>query len=260
MYLGAVRHTREEDMPPISIQAAVGKGAKNEPADVLVVKQELVRLGFDWLSADGVMGPTTIKAIQLFQAIINGWHVVRGSGVDGRIDPNGQTLRWLNARNAPRWMPMPAGGDGFGFVNDELLDKSDSHDFGTSWLAVSIEGAARDYRDGHLAANPGAARIHLNDVSVPRGGDTPDHATHETGTSCDIKLPRKDGAAGGIKFRSSLYDRAAARAILIALQAQPLAERVFFNDRKLIDEGLCRESYGHDDHIHFDVRPPNRED
>jgi len=247
-------------MPPISIQAAVGKGGKNDPADVLVVKQQLVKLGFDWLSADDVMGPATIKAIRLFQAIINGSHVVGGNGVDGRIDPKGQTILWLNARNAPRWMPMPAGGDGLGFVNDELLDKSDSHDFGTSWLAKSIEDAALQYQRTHLDANSGAAAIHLNDVSVPRGGDTPDHATHESGTSCDIKLPRKDGNAGGIKFRSTLYDRVAARAILIALQAQPLAERVFFNDRKLIDEGLCRESSGHDDHIHFDVHPPNRED
>ncbi len=245
------------------LKASVGRGGANRPADVSAVKQRLRELGFAWLDDAATMDEATIAAIRLFQAIKNGLHRVEYPQNDGRIEPGGNTHRWLEALNAPRWQVMPRGGREAGFLNVELLDEADQHDYGTSWLAETIIAAGAAYRDHYLITHPNAALLATNDVSLPRGGNTPDHTTHETGLDCDCRLPRTDGTSGGISWnqpgttrRHPLYDRDAARAMLRALQRQPLWHRTLFNDPVLIAEGLCRAAPGHDDHIHFEIRPP----
>lgn len=180
----------------INIERSVGLGATNQPVDVIAVKSKLIELGFDWLTADAVMGPVTIKTIQLFQAIKNGFNRVGDPRNDGRVDVGGDTLRWLNAANAPRWQQMPAGSRAEGFVNDNIADISDTHDFGVNWLADTIRAAGADYRDAFLSGHSSAALLTVNDTSLPRGGDTPVHATHEAGLCCDIRLPRRNGTVG----------------------------------------------------------------
>jgi murein endopeptidase len=134
---------------------------------------------------------------------------------------------------------MPVSGPGF--ENFEAMDTTDQHDFGTQWLGDTIRGAGTRYASGHLRLAPGAARIVINDVSLPEGGDTPDHAGHETGLACDLRLPRRDGGSGGIgnPNNNSHYDRDAMRAQIQSLRAEELVRRVFFNDRVLVEEGVC---------------------
>jgi hypothetical protein len=93
-------------------------------------------------------------------------------------------------------------------------------------------------------------------IAVKTRLDTPQHAGHETGLACDMRLPRKDGQSGGITFEAQVYDRNTARAQLKALRVQPLFKRAFFNDPALIQEGLCARATGHDNHIHFEVGAP----
>jgi hypothetical protein len=144
-------------------------------------------------------------------------------------------------------------------VNVEVADVGDQHDFGTDWLAEFIRGAGSHYRDNYLATHPGASVIAVNDASLPQGGDTPDHSGHETGLSCDLRLPRTDGTTdGGLDIGSPLYDKDAARAILQAFRTQVLFSRAFFNDSTLIEEGLCVAATGHDNHIHVEIRAPER--
>src|SRR6478735_172781 len=104
----------------ISIQASVGLHGVNNADDILVVKSRLLELGFPFVLADSVMGPLTIKAIRLFQAAKNGLQDVDDPRNDGRVDVNGDTLKWLQAVNAPHWQRMPAGSPGEGFVNDNI--------------------------------------------------------------------------------------------------------------------------------------------
>jgi len=245
-------------MPAVTIQSSVGLNGVNKPNDVLTIKTRLIELGFDWLTADQAMGPLTVKTIQLFQAIKNGFDIVAMSKNDGLVNVGGSTHLWLQAANAPRWTRMPAGSKEEGYINDEVNDASDNHDFGTNWLADTLRDAGAIYREEFLESNPKASLLRINDTSRPMGGDTPMHVGHESGLVCDIRLPRKDGGAGGIVVKSKTYHRDAMRAIIKAFRRQPLADRVLLNDLVLINEGLCRAATGHDNHAHFEIRPPVR--
>ncbi len=79
-----------------SISASVGRGGSNQRGDVLTV-QKLINQNIGsitplrLLAEDGRIGPMTIGAIEEFQR-----RVVRLSRPDGRVDPNGKTLKALN--------------------------------------------------------------------------------------------------------------------------------------------------------------------
>jgi hypothetical protein len=243
---------------PTEIQSSVGLNAVNRPADVLAVKTRLVELGFNFITADNVMGPITIQAIRLFQAIKNGLNVVADHRNDGRVDVGGDTLKWLQAANAPHWQRMPAGSADEGFVNDNIADLNDNHDFGTSWMAETLRAAGQTYRADFLGDHPHAALLHINDTSLPQGGDTPVHATHESGLASDIRLPHRDGTVGGITVNDGTYDRIAMRAMIRAFRRQPQASRIFLSDPVLVGEGLCQALQGHLNHAHFEIKPPVR--
>lgn len=242
---------------PVSVplRGSVGLGGVNHAEDVKAVKQRLYELGFDWVGDlnSASVGTGMVNAIQLFQSIIMGRSSIGG---DGRIDPGGPTHRWLQAMNAPQWMLMPV--KGVGFINYERQQTTDNHDYGTSWLAGTIKDIGLDYETTYRSKNSGAALIALNDASIPHGGDTPDHAGHETGLMFDLLLPRKDGDFGGITYTSPEYDQNAARAMLKAINRHKLVRAVFFNDPTLIWEGLCQAVAGHHHHIHFEINPPVR--
>ncbi|MEH2408567.1 glucosaminidase domain-containing protein [Nostoc sp.] len=230
----------------IKLSGSVGIGGVNKADDVKAVKARLHELGYTWVgdpnSADRDRG--------LFDAIkLNG---------DGRVDVGETTHRWLQAANAPRWVLMPNSDPDNGLVNGELADIQDNHDYGTHWLADVIKEIAQDYQNSYRNTHPKAAFFAINDVSLPHGGDTPDHHGHETGMMCDVFLPKNNGTFGGIFWSSSEYDQDTTRAILKSIRKQKLvqARAVFFNDKKLIKEGLCTAMIGHDHHIHFEINPP----
>lgn len=83
------------------IQQSVGQGGINAQQDVVIVQ---VLLNFNrpvplaQLLTDGLSGPSTIAAIQEFQS-----RVLKLAAPDGRVDPNGRTLKALRAG-----LPSPA--------------------------------------------------------------------------------------------------------------------------------------------------------
>ncbi|ERN42622.1 soluble lytic murein transglycosylase [Rubidibacter lacunae KORDI 51-2] len=234
---------------------SVGRGGRNLPHDIIKVKQRLKELGFSWFRpSNKTYDPSLENPICLFQSIINGSTKLGG---DGRIDVEGKTHQWLRAANAPKWIEMPI--EGQGFINYERIDKSDDHDFGTSWLSETIVAAGLHYEQNHRRGNPSIAPIPINDVSLIHGGNTPDHYGHECGNACDIYLPRKGGGYSLPNWKNDQYDRDAARAILNALRAQPLVrkDRIFFNDSVLIKESLCTSELSHHHHIHFEIGVPD---
>lgn len=245
----------------LGLTGSVGRGGDNFTSDVQAVKNRLVDLGFSWIGRNSKVDRETIRTIELFQSIISGNTIV--NGVDGIIDVNGLTHKFLEAANAPRWQEMPSGSSTQGFINFDNL-QGDVHDFGTHWMVETIQEAANIYLRSFKVSNPNAALIATNNLSIVRGGDSPIHATHETGLSCDILLPRKDGTFGGITFRDSKYDQDAMEAMLRSLKQQDKygIKQIFFNDFALVVKGLCQNlSDGgiHDNHVHIDIQPPQPE-
>ena len=245
---------------PLTIGKSVGRNGVNDPADVLAVKTRLVELGFDFIQANSQVNDLTIRAIRLFQAMKNGLTKLLVAQNDGRVDVNGDTHKWLNASNAPRWVQLPAGSSDVGMVNDNIADLADKHDFGSNWMSDTLSATGLAYKADFLSSHPASALLHINDTTLPLGGDTQAHAEHETGLQSDIRLPRKDGSVGGITVSHQAYDRNAMRAMLKAFLKQPLARRIFLNDNVLIGEGLCHQAVGHDNHAHFEIKPPARVD
>jgi hypothetical protein len=246
-----------------SLSDSVGQGGRNNPSDVLAVKNRLADLGFP-VTRDSNIDSDTIAIIKLFQSIIKGEVQIRG---DGLVEVNKQTHKFLQAANAPKWIEMPSGSPAEGYLNFDNIQvetgsQSDDHDFGTNWMVETIQAAAQIYLNDYLASHPSAALIQTNDLSLPRGGNTSEHVTHETGLSCDIRLPRKDGqSGGGITVSDSIYDREAMRAMLKAIRGQTKNKirRIFLNDFSLVTEGLCQQADGHHNHAHIDIIPPDRQ-
>ncbi len=241
----------------ITLTGSVGAGGRNNPADVLAIKNRLADLGFR-VSRDSVINSETTQAIKVLQAIINEQDRldVRGN-VDGRVDVNGKTHKALEKSTAPRWQEMPSGSIQEGFLNHDDL-RGHNEDFGTSWMVETIQAAALIYKNGHLKTHPNAALIAINDISKISGGNFPPHNTHQVGMCCDIRLPRKDGASGGITYKDRQYDQLAMRAMLEAFRKQSKYKirRILFNDITLITAGLCKAASGHDDHAHIDISVP----
>lgn len=74
---------------PENISASVGASGVNRHADVLIIQRLLVQNGVNPGPVDGRCGPNTVRAIIDFQLGFV-------SRPDGRVDPNGITLRHLN--------------------------------------------------------------------------------------------------------------------------------------------------------------------
>lgn len=243
----------------LNLTGSVGSGGDNISTDVQAVKNRLTDLGFSWVGRNGTVDGETIRTIELFQAIISGRTIV--GGVDGRIDVNGTTHKFLESANAPRWQEMPSGSSAEGFINHDN-QQGDTHDFGTNWMVETIQEAAKIYLTSFRNVHPNAALIATNNLSIARGGNTSIHQTHETGLSCDILLPRKNGTFGGITFRdTSTYDRDAMEAMLSAIRQQDKykIKQIFFNDFSLVVKGLCQNLNDggiHDNHAHIDIEPP----
>jgi len=78
-------------------------GGVNRPPDVRNVQELLNQVPpsdggpATPLEVDGICGPKTIRAIQMFQLHHFGW-----SGADGRVDPDGPTLAKLNEYDGPQ--------------------------------------------------------------------------------------------------------------------------------------------------------------
>lgn len=234
----------------LALSASVGAGGTNRANDARLVRDRLKSLGY------GLATNNLSRAIQLFQSVISGNTTIRG---DGRVDVGGKTQQFLEAANAPKWMRMP--GQGVGFYNVEVLDQpGDNHDYGIDWISNVIRAAGIHYELAYRKNRSEIAPMAINDVSLPNGGRTPDHAGHQSGNAGDVVLPRKGGRFGATRWTSANYDRDATEAILKALRAQPWVDKnaLYFNDPALISKGLCQRASGHDDHIHFEINVPPR--
>ena len=113
----------------------------------------------------------------------------------------------------------------------------------------------------HRAANPGAPRVGIGDLSRPRGGDVGarfgglGHASHQNGLDADVYYPRLDRRELS-PFRARRIDRTLAQDLVDRLLAAG-AQRIFVGPRTgLVGPRRVVERLAHhDDHLHVRLRP-----
>jgi peptidoglycan hydrolase-like protein with peptidoglycan-binding domain len=181
---------------------------------------------------NGVFGASTRTAVRAFQK-----H--EGLTVTGVV--NRTTWRWLI------WhFELPT------FNTTSLCDYSVGNgtaNWATSAATNQLEAAAR------VVAGQGHGRVAVGDASRQHGGDIAGHVTHERGLDIDVRLMRKgkDQCRWGGNWRAATYDRAATRALIVAIRATAPGhvKLIYFNDPVLIKAGLTTRHAGHDDHLHI---------
>lgn len=238
------------------LNAAIGPGRANRSDDVRLLQARLKEFGFD-VGVDGELGPQTQRALQVYRSMLTGTDDATEG--PGHLEPGDLVHLALTLEAPPKWVEMPKSGPGF--VNED----TDHFGYGSEEAKAALEEAGAAYQRDHLATNPGAALLSLNDVSKRAGGKTRDHESHQNGLDLDFRLPRKDGTSGTTTRRAD-YDREAAYAMLAALASNPRVERVLFTDPALLERIKSRgESWAykvfdggpvHLNHIHVDVKPP----
>lgn len=121
--------------------------------------------------------------------------------------------------------------------------------WGTSEAIATLESV------GRTVVSLGYGRVAVGDVSFEHGGPIPGHDTHRVGLDVDVRPLRRANdqcAVAGTTWRSSAYDRAATRTMILKFRAYAAGhiKVIFFNDPVLIGEGLTTWHSGHDDHVH----------
>ncbi|HEX8102586.1 MAG TPA: penicillin-insensitive murein endopeptidase [Solirubrobacteraceae bacterium] len=172
-------------------------------------------------------------------------------------------IRWRSSRavglpfrgRLVRGVELPAGGRDY-FTWDPILKTAPNRSwrrYGTDRLIRTLLAVLADYR----AANPGAPRVGIGDLSRPHGGIFDQrfgglgHASHQNGLDVDVYYPRADRTERR-PYRPDLVDRTLAQDLVdrfVAAGAQYVfvGPRVGLRGPKKVVSPLAH----HDDHLHF---------
>ena len=218
----------------------VREGSRGEI--VVALQVELVAKRRVALSVTGRLGPVTEAALVAFQKHMG----LRQTGI-------ADTATW----RALVWhyeLPVFSSTTG-------LCDYSVGNgpaNWGTAEAIATTEAV------GRTVQSLGYGRVAVGDVSLEHGGPIAGHETHQRGMDVDIRPLRfasDQCSVAGTTWRSSAYDRAATRQMILRFRAYAPGhvKLIFFNDPVLIGEGLVTWHSGHDDHVHVrfcEVRHP----
>ncbi|HUP54713.1 MAG TPA: penicillin-insensitive murein endopeptidase [Methylomirabilota bacterium] len=183
------------------------------------------------LAITGVDDAATVSAVRAFQKHAR----LTVNGIAGAL-----TWRYLIAH-----FDRPA----FGNAVCDYQVGNGLADWGTGAAIGQVEAAAAN------VVELGHGRVAIGDIGLEHGGDIAGHETHERGLDVDVRPMRnaRDQCRTGVNYRSSAYDRAATRDLVVAVRATAKGhvKLIYFNDPVLIREGLVRSFTGHDDHLHI---------
>jgi murein endopeptidase len=124
--------------------------------------------------------------------------------------------------------------------------------YGTDALVRLVLEVIGDNR----AAHPNAPRVVIGDLSLRRGGEIDDHASHENGLDVDIYYPRQDGrlrpptavAQIDLHLAQDLLDRFVAAGVQIVFVGQSTSLRG--------PDGIVVPYPSHDNHMHVRIVRP----
>jgi peptidoglycan hydrolase-like protein with peptidoglycan-binding domain len=232
-----------------SIYASVGAGGTNSAGDVRTVQDLLNRGPGAGLAVDGVCGPVTRRAIVSFQS----GFLTRP---DGRVDPDGETLRRLvAARRQSRQTSDTA--TAAGPADGTRLRQLAQAGHGGSY---SYSKAERQYgTDEMLRVLAGTAaelkrigrEMGVGDISFAQGGEMPPHKSHRSGKDVDLRPIRAAGGRGPTSVGEATYDREGTRALVEALRSHSSVRLILFNDTEISGVKFYPK---HDNHLHVSMR------
>jgi hypothetical protein len=139
------------------------------------------------LGVTGKMDASTLWAIRLFEAAVNGNPAsVNVANQDGVITRSGEVARWLSAVNAPVWKVINPG-PFTGFYPNQPAWK----DWGTQWIDNLLQTVGTNLSAADAAY---AAQSPIGNVSLDTGGTFPitahsAHASHQKGVDFDVDVP-----------------------------------------------------------------------
>lgn len=210
----------------------LAQGDTGEP--VIALQFELREKRAAPLALDGVFGATTRSAVVLYQSHMG--------------------LPQTGAADLTTWKSLIGHFELPRFSAAALCDHSTGNgpaNWGTAETIATLETA------GAAMVARGLGRVSVNDVSFEHGGFIPGHGTHEVGLDADVRPmgTARNQCTVGILWNRPGYDRAATRALILAVKAATPGhvKTVLFSDPVLIAEGLTVYHAAHDDHIHFRI-------
>lgn len=251
-----IPETGVDDAPTQTAIRQLNEGVRRGTVGEVVrgLQNRLVSLGFITMAQTvtglGRLGPLTENALIAFQ---------QAHG----ITPNGvltdETYRSLLA-SAPAPMPAADQGDptsietvlpaeGLGFTTYRR-EPGGADQVGRAATIRGIMAVAEAWSQRH--ATP---RLQIGDISRRRGGPFPPHGSHRHGVDVDVRPITNNGREEPTNIGLPTYSRELTRELCQLIRSTVPRVRIFFNDRRLIDEGLATHLAGHDDHLH--VRFPS---
>ena len=151
-------------------------------------------------------------------------------------------LAFLNRESRAIFNRMPFSGPGF-----ECYDYGSDgrHHYGRSSTIQATKYICAQWAKQH----PNGPRIGVGDISLPDGGDTPNHATHKEGVDVDFSVVTNNGKEEASTWKQSNYSQALTQAFVDLVWDNPVLKPtlIYFNDPKIKDVQYCE---GHDNHIH----------
>lgn len=220
------------------LNGSVGRGGKNDHADVLLVQKKLNKnlhiLGMVIpVPEDGNLDAGTQEAIIAFQRIAG-----RSSNPDGRVDPQGRTWAMLTGAQAitPAFVALP------GESGDYYIYTQMTKVYGTPATILSIKSLAAKVK---AALN---VRIAVGDISFQNGGHMAPHDSHTRGIDVDIRPLRNDGVEGRVAYQETTYSQENTRRVVELVTEDTNLKSILFNDPKITG---VKKWAGHDNHLHI---------
>ena len=136
---------------------------------------------------------------------------------------------------------VPVSGVGFRTNN-----RTDNSHFATQVvhdLLIKIAGLWHDLHPDHP--------ISIGQISHKGGGKFPPHKQHKRGVEADMRPLSKDGQDLQLTFSSAQYSQDLTREFVKFLKSNAKMHKVFFNDPKLLAEGVTDHADAHNNHLHL---------
>jgi peptidoglycan hydrolase-like protein with peptidoglycan-binding domain len=153
-----------------------------------------------------------------------------------------EELAFLNRESRALFTRMPLSGPGFecyGYGSDG------NHHYGRSSTIQAVKHICAQWGKKH----PNGPRIGVGDISLPDGGDTPAHGSHEDGVDVDFSVITNNGKEEPSNWRHGNYSQALTQEFVDLVWDNAVLQPtlIYFNDPQI--QGV--EPWdGHDDHLH----------